>query len=83
MIPFLLEFKVLLKVSLNFRGLTTAVLSLCPTALWCHQEGRSQEEREQSGREGLETEYNMFYYGYSKEEQTAAQVRNFITFSFS
>ena len=24
-------------------------------------------------REGLETEYNMFYYGYSKEQQTAAQ----------
>ena len=34
-------------------------------------------------REGMETEYNMFYYGYSKEEQTAVQVRNFITFSFS
>ena len=32
MIPFHLEFKVLLKVSLNFRGITTAVLlSLCPT----------------------------------------------------
>ena len=24
-------------------------------------------------REGLESEYNMFYYGYSKEQQTAAQ----------
>ena len=31
-------------------------------------------------REGLETEYNMFYYGYSKEQQTAAQVRIFINF---
>ena len=30
-------------------------------------------------REGLETEYNMFYYGYSKEQQTAAQVRNLMT----
>ena len=43
MIPFQLEVKVLLKVSLNFRELTTAVLlSLCPTLVL--------SRRSQSGR---------------------------------